>query len=286
LKSEPAQSLCPGIHITFPPGENQHTSYPFGVHAQLSPPWDYFSEGEHFYIRSTSCRHHVFASTPNLCRACDKLDRQDDLLHGIRERIANGINENTPLFWFPVGGLIQRIRKKNDQLMALRVNRLNDNRILADKIAELDLHKQLMMAIAANNDVRVSALIRAGLNNGESIAAMLERFYRACVDVHREGPKYNPKGFTQDDYMVGLCVLRLGRARLSELLHRALGLPGLATLRKHSVIRPLRASPTMPTISEIYENIDAFTVGESVPTGPPKIVHRVLMLDEIALEPR
>ncbi|KAJ7635427.1 hypothetical protein B0H17DRAFT_1217291 [Mycena rosella] len=115
---------------------------------------------------------------------------------------------------------------------------------------------------------------------------MLERFYRACVDVHHEGPKYNPKGFMPDDYMVGLCVLRLGGARLADLLHRALGLPGLTTLRKHSVIRPLRASPGMPTITEIEENIDAYTVGEELPVGPPRIVHRVMMLDEIAVEKR
>ncbi|KAJ7462854.1 hypothetical protein FB451DRAFT_1266266 [Mycena latifolia] len=89
-----------------------------------------------------------------------------------------------------------------------------------------------------------------------------------------------------EDYMVGLCVLRLGGARLADLLHRALGLPGLTTLRKHSVIRPLRASPAMPTIIEIEENIDAYTVGEEEPTGAPRIVHQVVMLDEIAVEKR
>jgi hypothetical protein len=168
----------------------------------------------------------------------------------------------------------------------MRLTNLNDAWMLAGKIAELDLHKQFMMAVAASDEPRIAQLIRAGLNNGESIGAMLERFYRACVDVHREGPKYNPKGFTPDDYMVGLCVLRLGGARLADLLHRALGLPGLTTLRKHSVIRPLQASPAMPTVSEIQANIDAYTAGEAIPSGPPKIIHRVLMLDEIAVEKR
>jgi hypothetical protein len=143
-----------------------------------------------------------------------------------------------------------------------------------------------MMAIATSDERRISQLIRVGLKNGESISAMLDRFYRACVDVHREGPKYNPKGFTPDDYMVGLCVLRLGGARLADLLHRALGLPGLTTLRAHSIIQPLRASPAMPTIQEIEANIDAYTAGEAIPTGPPRIVHRVLILDEIAVEKR
>ncbi|KAF8193637.1 hypothetical protein K438DRAFT_2131885 [Mycena galopus ATCC 62051] len=151
----------------------------------------------------------------------------------------------------------------------MRLTKLNGTRMLAGKIAELDLHKQLMMAIATSDEHRISHLIRAGLNNGESIGVILERFYRACVDVHREGPKYNPKGFTQDDYMVGLCVLRLGGTRLADILHRALGLPGLTTLRKHSVIKPLRASPAMPTIAEIEANIDAYTEGEETPAGPP-----------------
>ncbi|KAF8181257.1 hypothetical protein K438DRAFT_1602018 [Mycena galopus ATCC 62051] len=168
----------------------------------------------------------------------------------------------------------------------MRLTKLNDTRMLAGKIAELDFHKQLMMAIATSDERRISQLIRAGLNNGESIGVMLERFYRACVDVHREGPKYNLKGFTQDDYMVGLCVLRLGGARLADILHRALGLPGLTTLRKHLVIKPLRASPAMPTIAEIEANIDAYTVGEEIPAGPPEIVHRVMMLDEIVVEKR
>ncbi|KAJ7859039.1 hypothetical protein B0H14DRAFT_3864214 [Mycena olivaceomarginata] len=216
---------------------------------------------------------------------CDELDRRGDSLDGIRQRIANGVNENTPLMFFPFGGLVRRIRKKDDQLQAMRLTKLNDTRLLAGKITELDLHKQLMMAIATSNKHRILSLIRAGLN-GESIDAMLNHFYRACIDVHHEGPKYNPKGFTEDDYMVGLCVLRLGGTRLADLLHRALGLPGLTTLRKHSVIRPLRASVAMPKVAEIEANIDAYTAAEDTPTGPPRIVHQVLMLDEIAVEKR
>jgi hypothetical protein len=72
-----------------------------------------------------------------------------------------------------LGGLIQKIRKKKEQLTAMRLIKLNDTRMLAGKIAELDLQKQLMMAIATGDVQRVSQLIRAGLNNGESVAAML-----------------------------------------------------------------------------------------------------------------
>ncbi|KAJ7714055.1 hypothetical protein B0H16DRAFT_1899230 [Mycena metata] len=132
----------------------------------------------------------------------------------------------------------------------------------------------------------MAPLVTASINNHEGMDALLARIGRASADVFREGPRYNAKGFTADDRMVGLCALRLGGSRLADILHRALGLPGLTTLRKHTVIRPLRASPGLPTIAEVEENIDAYTVGEDLPTGPPRIVHRVVMLDEIAVERR
>lgn len=208
------------------------------------------------------------------------------MLDEILDRIDNGFKVATPNIWYPIGGLLEKLRGGNDERQALRLTRLNDARKLVAKVAELDLHKQLMMAIATGDVQRVVPLLQAGINHGESIRAILERFYRACVDVYREGPIYNPKGFTEDDYMVGICALRLGGARLADILHRALGLPGLTTLRKHAIIRPLRASPRLPTVEEIEENIDAYTDGEDVPTGPPRIVHRVVMLDEIAVERR
>lgn len=86
--------------------------------------------------------------------------------------------------------------------------------------------------------------------------------------------------------MLGLLILRLGGARLAGIVHRAKGLPGISTLRSNTVIRPLRASAGMPTIEEIVENIDAFTEAEPESIGPPVIVHRVLMMDEIAVEQR
>ncbi|KAJ7788356.1 hypothetical protein B0H14DRAFT_2628325 [Mycena olivaceomarginata] len=35
---EPVQFICKGIQLTFPAGENQHTSYPFGLHAKFPLP--------------------------------------------------------------------------------------------------------------------------------------------------------------------------------------------------------------------------------------------------------
>ena len=86
--------------------------------------------------------------------------------------------------------------------------------------------------------------------------------------------------------MLMLLVLRLGGARLAGIVHRALGLPGLSTIRSNTIIRPLRPSPGFPTIEEIEANIDACAEGKPEYFGPPMIIHRVLMLDEIAIEKR
>lgn len=274
---------CSGIQIIFPEGQNQHTSYPFGLHAWDRLPWNYYSDGDRFFLRSIVCKKRTKLSGP--CEKCKKLWGDEALLR-ILKRLAEGVKQHSPYAFYPIGGLVEKLRRKDDENSALRLTKLSDSRKLVAKIAELDLHKQLMMAIASGDIKRVVPLLQAGIHNGESVRALLERFYRACIDVYREGPMYNPKGFTEDDYMVGICALRLGGARLADILHRALGLPGLTTLRKHAIIRPLRASPGNPTVEEIKENINAYIDGEDVPTDPSVIVHRVVMLDEIAVERR
>ncbi|KAJ7831529.1 hypothetical protein B0H14DRAFT_3143147 [Mycena olivaceomarginata] len=59
--------------------------------------------------------------------------------------------------------------------------------------------------------------------------------------------------------------------------------PGISTLRSHTI---LPASPGIPTQAEIEASIDSCSDGEPEPTGPPIIVHHILMLDEIVVEQR
>ncbi|KAJ7663740.1 hypothetical protein DFH06DRAFT_986394, partial [Mycena polygramma] len=180
----------------------------------------------------------------------------------------------------PIASLIDVVRKKTDQCRGLKLTKLNVVRKLIGKMAALDEHKQFVMAIASGRVERVAQLVQACLNNGVGIRGIVERYQRACREV------YNIQGFTEDDIMLGLLILRLGGSRLAGIVHRAKGLPGITTLRANTVIRPLRASPGMPTIQEIEENIDGCAEGEPESTGPPVIVHRILMLDEIAVEQR
>ncbi|KAJ7604917.1 hypothetical protein FB45DRAFT_1149799, partial [Roridomyces roridus] len=273
---------CLGVELTFPPGESHHTSYPFGLHAHFALPWDYYSRDDHFYLRAKNCTQRTASG---LCRKCQQL-KSNDFLVGIMDRIVHGINENAPALWFPIGGLVTKIRRKNDQIQVMRLAKHNDMQTLTRQSAALDRHKEFVMAVGSGKVARIAPLVRASLNNNKGINGLVHRFHSAAGDAYHQGPKYRPHGYTQDERMLALCTLRIGGARLTDILHRALGLPGLSTVRKNTVIRPLRASAGTPTVAEIVKNIEAYTVGEDVPSGPPVIVHRVIMFDEIAVNKR
>ena len=72
------KKICVGNHLTFPPGRNHHTLYPFGLHITLALPWDYHSVADRFFLQSTSCKkqivvsHHEGSGDNNhACHSCE-----------------------------------------------------------------------------------------------------------------------------------------------------------------------------------------------------------------------
>ncbi|KAJ7167785.1 hypothetical protein C8R46DRAFT_1270144 [Mycena filopes] len=256
---------CVGIEIRFPVGKSHHSDYPFGLHRQYSLPWDYYSKGDRFFIQAQACARGL-CPVGNTCVHCTRI-LSHTVLKGIFQRLQSGVPEHTPYSFMPSSVLIDLLRRKSDLYRGLKLTRLNDLRALTSKTG-------------SSTNTNIAQLVRACLNNHVGIRGLVERYQRACQDL------YSPKGFSEDDVMLGLLVLRLGGARLAGIVHRAIGLPGISTLRTHTIIRPLRPSPAMPTRAEIEANIDACAEAEPESTGPPIIIHRVLMLDEIALQPR
>ncbi|KAJ7142669.1 hypothetical protein C8R44DRAFT_726003 [Mycena epipterygia] len=220
ITAKPDLSDCRGLEITFSAGQNHHIGYPFGLHSWMQLPWEDYLENDHFFLRARSCLGHVHKGS--ICRKCDDL-RSNDILHGISEHIIHGINENTPLIFFPISGLVGKIRRKNDQIQVMRLTKHNDMQMLTSQSAALDSHKE--------------------------------------------------------EFVMAVCSGKVPRASRSTN-------EWLTTLPKHMVIQPLCGSPGMPTIDEIEENIDAYTVGEDAPTGHPAIIHRVVMMDQIAVKKR
>ncbi|KAJ7279922.1 hypothetical protein C8J57DRAFT_1057936, partial [Mycena rebaudengoi] len=193
-----------------------------------------------------------------------------------------GVHENTPLAFHPIAQLVETVRKRGEQAVGLRLMRLNDAQRLCRIMATLDNYKELTMAIASGRISRVSNVLASGLDNHAGVRGLLRLCYRAVLGQFHASN-------TDVEKALGLLFLRLGGQRLAEIAHRALGLPSVTTLRRSTVIRPLVPSSGMPTVAEIETNIDAcFDAGADFSLGStaPRIVHQILMLDEIAVERR
>jgi hypothetical protein len=220
-----------------------------------------------------------------VCVACEAL-KSTSLYDGIMHRINRGVHENTPLHYHGLGGLITTIQRKNEQVQRLRMTKLNNSRKLLGKATALEDHKQWILAVASGRVDRVASLVQAGLAHRAGIRTLIQQYERAANKL------YKPKGYTEEDIMRSIVMLRLGGARVAEFAHRSLSLPSVTTIRRNTVIRPLIVSPSTPTVLEIETNIiscfEALSqvVGDALPQSDSKTLHQVIMLDELATEKR
>ncbi|KAH8993073.1 hypothetical protein EDB86DRAFT_2805800 [Lactarius hatsudake] len=283
------ESHCEGIFVGFPHGKNHHISYPFGLHSERNVPWDYRSTKDKFYIQAKLCRKPLI-SKGSACEDCRALT-SIPLYVNIMDRIRHGIHENAPLVYHGIGGLVEVARRKIGQVRQLRLTKLNASRKLLGKATALDDHKQWIMAIASGRVDRVASLVQAGLKHRAGIKSMIQQYERAAEKLYR------PKGYSNEDLMRSIVMLRLGGARVAEFAHRSLSLPSISTIRHNTVLRPLIVSPSVPMVSEIEENIKSCHsglagVGDNPDSGAlagassGQIVHQVIMLDELAIEQR
>ncbi|KAH8980740.1 hypothetical protein EDB86DRAFT_2835187 [Lactarius hatsudake] len=247
---------CKGILVTFPEGTTHHQSYPFGMHSERPMPWNYRSTDDVFYLQAKSCQKMSFTEG-RACENCRKLT-SSTLFSGIMDRIQYGTHENVPFMYHGVGGLIAIARRKTDQIEQLHMSKLNDSRKL------------------------------------------LTKQYKCAAEK-----LYKPKGYTNEDIMRSIVLLRLGGVRVAQFAHQLLALPSLTTIRRQTVLPALVVSPSAPTVVEVEANIiscylslnsvvGAFSGGTAPWTAldlglrleSDKIVHQVLMLDELAIEKR
>ncbi|RDB18817.1 hypothetical protein Hypma_014567 [Hypsizygus marmoreus] len=271
---------CIGLRVRFPAGKNQHTSYPFGLHSKLDVPWNYHSINDSFFLQAKSCKG--FRGENDVpCTTCHALT-STTLYEGIIHRIENGVHENTPLIYHGVGGLLVVVKKKGNQVDQLRMTKLNNSKKLLGKATALEDHKQWIMAVASGKVDRVAALVQAGLKHHAGVRGLIREYERAAQKL------YTPKGYTEEDLMRSVVMLRLGGTRVAEFAHRSMSLPSLTTIRRNTVIRPLIVSPSKPVIAEIEANIISCyeAIGEVMANARPRVIHQILMLDELATEKR
>lgn len=294
-KARTPRRVCSGILVSFPAGKTHHTSYPFGLHQEQIVPWNYHSIDDNFYLQARSCSKKSLEKDEETCPACDAL-KSTPLYRGIIDRIERGVHENTPLVYHGVGGLLSVVHRKIDQIREMRLMKLNTSQKLLGKVALLEDHKQWILAIASGRTERVAALVQVGLAHHAGIRGLIQQYERAANKL------YKPKGYTQEDIMRSIVLLRLGGAHVVEFAHRSLSLPSVTTIRCNTVICPLIISPTSPTVAEVEANIatcsEAFSnissndeSASDTPLAPhpclPGVTyHQVIMLDELAIEKR
>jgi hypothetical protein len=98
---------------------------------------------------------------------------------------------------------------------------------------------------------------------------------------------YHPRNVSEVDNMRQLLNWWMGGNQMAEIAHRNAGLPGLSTIRRRTTVPNLTASPSIPKAKEIESNIKSCFNADLVEViVKQKVVHQVLMFDEIATEKR
>lgn len=172
------------------------------------------------------------------------------------------------------------IRERTSQVQALHLHKLNEAGKLTGKATALDNYKEWVMAVGSGKVEHVGRLVKVALANKRGIRGLLEMHERAAQGV------YKPQGYMEEDSLCGLLFWRLAGARVANIAHCSLGLPSVSTLRRHTIMPPLVASPTHPTVLEVKANVQAWYKDIAEILNSHATVHQVLMLDELKVEER
>ncbi|KAK7007633.1 hypothetical protein R3P38DRAFT_2553314 [Favolaschia claudopus] len=263
---------CEGF--IFPFGSN----YPWGLHEKVTFPWSVKLDAGVITLRSHACTGQK-GSGSTMCTSCSSLSDEGSV-EGILYRAEHGTPANTSYAYYSFNGLTELIRRKNQQLQELRLKGLNNARKLLVQARSLSDHKRLVRAIASGVVQNVERVIRVALRQNRGIRGVLRLHDDAARGV------YHPKDYTEEDDLRGVLNWKMGGNRLADFAHRALGLPSRTTLRSRLTVPPITPSPGIPQASEVAQKFEACFGGLKEALSTRKVVHAVLMFDELATEKR
>lgn len=273
---------CEGYTVTFAEGKSPHTTYPFALHDTISLPWEYALKNGVMKLFARNCRGVSEGFGGTACQPCQHLIKNDKL-RNILGRIEEGIHENTGFAYHGFNSLQQMLHQKNQSIEFYRLRGLNQARKLLAKATALSDQKRLLMAIASGKVCRVDRLISIGLRQKTGPRGLLASYMAAAEGY------YNPKSFTEEEDMKALLLWKLGGNRVAEINHRANDAPSVSYLRTRSTVPAIVPSHEQPTIEQVMANVQATFNGVlDVIHGQnrSKLVHTVLMFDELATEKR
>jgi hypothetical protein len=274
-------NLCKGYTLAFSNGKSPHTSYPFALHDTLVLPWDYSLRNGVMSLSSRTCLAFIDAGGET-CAPCQEL-RKNETLEKILTRISEGVHENAGYAYYGFSAMSELLRRRTQQLRISELRGLNQAKKLLSKATVLSDQKRLLMAIASGKVNRVDRILGIGLRQKKGVRALLAS-YVAAAEGH-----YRPKSFSEEEDMKALLLWKLGGNRVAQINHRANGAPSVSYLRSRSTVPPIIPSHQSPTIQEVQTNVDAtlHSVLDVVHSHvKAKVLHTVLMFDEIATEKR
>ncbi|KAF8173643.1 hypothetical protein BJ912DRAFT_931873 [Pholiota molesta] len=281
-KTKISVDLCKGYKMVLPDGMSPYTSYPFALHDILSIPWVPQASCEgNLILRARMCSEWIAKGT-TMCQSCQQIGSMSTL-DGILTRLESGVHENATFAYHGISGLQELLRRKNELIEFYRLHGLNQARKLLGKVAALSDQKRLLMAISSGKVKRVDRVISIALQQKKGVRGIL-----ASVTAAAQG-YYQPKSYTEEEDMRALLIWKLSGNRVAEINHRLQGAPSVTYLRTRSIVPPLIPSPGQPKIQEVRKNVKATLESvldeiNSVRTG--KVLHSVLMFDELATEKR
>lgn len=267
--------------MVIPEGQSAHTSYLFGLHSFQQLPYDYAVRAGALFLTLHDCRRRV-AGNGAICRACASLSL-NPIVQGIKDRMNNGTHINAPHAYRGIDELCAVVKRQADENQFLRFHALNQARSILRHTAKISDHDRLLVAISSKNVARIDRVIHVALKRKQGLGSVLGQVMAAARGA------YSVKSFTDQERLLGTLLWRLGGDRVGHVAHRALGLPGVNTLREGSVKLPIISCAGTPTVGAVIHNTTAVLEGivkilkELNRVG---VVHIVLMFDKLACEKR
>lgn len=272
---------CTGYKLDIPEGKSPHTAYPFGLHESQNLPYDYAVRGGDMFLTSRKCREYV-NEEGGICRGCAVLSL-NPMVRGIVDRMNNGTHINTAHAYRGFDELYAALKRHADQNQFLRFHALTQARSIIRKTAKISDHDRLLVAISSEDVARVDRVIHVALKQKRGVVGVLEQVMAAARGA------YNVKSFTEQERLLGRLLWRLGGDRVGHIVHRALGLPGVNTLRGGSVkmpIIPCAGAPTSDIVARNTRIVLEGVVEVLKELNQAGVLHIVLMFDELACEKR
>ncbi|KAF6752442.1 hypothetical protein DFP72DRAFT_1047213 [Ephemerocybe angulata] len=270
---------CSGLKVEVPAGKTHHSAYPFALHEKLPLPWDYSSQRGSLYLTSFDCTRKV-ESESFPCKPCASL-RRNPTLQGILDRMNNGTHKNATYAYRGHSELVASLQTEIQHNQDLRFRALNNARTILRNSVALSNMNRLIVAIGTEDVARVDQVIKVGLRQKKGMVGILEQVMAAARGV------YKVRSFTDEEREVATLLWRIGGDRVGHILHRALGLPGVSTLRNGSARIPLTPSAGKPTIDVVARNTMSSLENVLALLNERRTTHHaVLMFDEIACEKR